>query len=112
MLVDGKKVLQYNEPPGAQAGKDFERKLSEGTFALQGHDPKSVVRYKNIRVKRSTSCDWSASARPLRLGLAPSSLTEICLNSAVPACSSSSKSTISVDTMTAPAARMRSRPNR
>jgi len=50
--VDGKIVLNYNEPPGAQAGKDFERKLSEGTFALQGHDPKSVVRYKNIRVKR------------------------------------------------------------
>ena len=50
--VDGKIVLQYNEPPGAQAGKDFERKLGEGTFALQAHDPKSVVRYKNIRVKR------------------------------------------------------------
>lgn len=50
--VDGKIVLQYTEPPGAQAGKDFERKLGEGTFALQGHDPKSVVRYKNIRVKR------------------------------------------------------------
>lgn len=50
--VDGKIVLQYVEPPSAQAGKDFERKLSEGTFALQGHDPKSVVRYKNIRVKR------------------------------------------------------------
>jgi len=52
VLVDGKKVLQYNEPPGVQAGKDFERKLGSGTFALQGHDPKSVVRYKNIRVKR------------------------------------------------------------
>ena len=36
----------------------------------------------------------------------------ICLNSAVPACSSSSKSTISVETITAPAARMRSRPKR
>ena len=50
--VDGKIVLQYIEPAGAVAGKDFERKLGEGTFALQGHDPKSVVRYKNIRVKR------------------------------------------------------------
>ena len=50
--VDGKVVLQYVEPPGTQAGKDFARKLGEGTFALQGHDPKSVVRYKNIRVKR------------------------------------------------------------
>lgn len=51
VLLDGKKLLQYNEPPGAQAG-DYERKLSEGTFALQAHDPGSVVRYKNIRVKR------------------------------------------------------------
>ena len=52
VLVDGKKVVQYVEPAGAQPGKDFERKLGEGTFALQGHDPGSTIRYKNIRVKR------------------------------------------------------------
>jgi hypothetical protein len=50
--IDGKTVLEYNEPPGAQPGKDFTRKLNEGTFAFQAHDPKSVVRYRNIRVKR------------------------------------------------------------
>ncbi|HWA24734.1 MAG TPA: DUF1080 domain-containing protein [Lacunisphaera sp.] len=50
--VDGKTVVQYKEPPGAQPGKEFERKLGSGTFALQGHDPKSIVRYRNIRVKR------------------------------------------------------------
>jgi len=50
--VDGKKVLQYVEPAGAQPGKDFVRKLGEGTFALQGHDPGSTIRYKNISVKR------------------------------------------------------------
>lgn len=50
--VDGKIVLQYTEPEGAQPGKPWARKLSEGTFALQGHDPGSIVRYKNIRVKR------------------------------------------------------------
>ena len=50
--VDGKIVLQYIEPAGAQAGNDFGRKLNEGTFALQGHDPGSTVRYRNIRVKR------------------------------------------------------------
>jgi hypothetical protein len=50
--IDGKLVLEYNEPPGTQAGKDFTRKISEGTFAFQAHDAKSVVRYKNIRVKR------------------------------------------------------------
>jgi hypothetical protein len=50
--IDGKTVLEYNEPAGAQPGKDFARKLEEGTFALQAHDPKSIVRYKNIRAKR------------------------------------------------------------
>ena len=50
--IDGETVLEYNEPAGAQPGKDFQRKLSEGTFAFQAHDPKSVVRYKNVRVKR------------------------------------------------------------
>ena len=50
--VDGKIVLQYTEPVGAQGGSDFGRKLNEGTFALQGHDPGSTIRYKNIRVKR------------------------------------------------------------
>ena len=50
--IDGKIVMEYTEPPGAEAGRDFTRKLDEGTFALQAHDPKSVVRYKNIRVKR------------------------------------------------------------
>jgi len=50
--VDGKTVLQYTEPLGAQANPDFARKLGEGTFALQGHDPKSVIHYRNIRVKR------------------------------------------------------------
>jgi hypothetical protein len=50
--IDGKTVLEYNEPPGAQPGKDYTRKLDQGTFALQAHDPKSIIRYKNIRVKR------------------------------------------------------------
>ena len=50
--INDKVVLEYNEPAGAQAGKDFMRKIDEGTFALQAHDPKSVVRFKNIRVKR------------------------------------------------------------
>jgi hypothetical protein len=51
VIIDGKKLFEYTEPPGAQPGKDFERKLGEGTFALQGH-PGAIVRYKNIRVKR------------------------------------------------------------
>jgi hypothetical protein len=49
--IDGERVLEYTEPPGAQPGA-YTRKIADGTFALQAHDPKSVVRYKNIRVKR------------------------------------------------------------
>jgi hypothetical protein len=45
-------VIEYTEPLGSEPGKPFANKLSEGTFGLQAHDPKSVVRYKNIRVKR------------------------------------------------------------
>lgn len=50
VLIDGKKVIEYNEPPIAEGARA--KKLGEGTFALQAHDPKSVIRYKNIRVKR------------------------------------------------------------
>ncbi len=50
--IDGKQVIEYTEPAGAQPGAEYTRKLDQGTFALQAHDPKSVVRYKNIRVKR------------------------------------------------------------
>src|SRR5215510_2990508 len=48
--IDGKTVIEYNEPPVSPTGRG--KKLGEGTFALQAHDPKSVVRNKNIRVKR------------------------------------------------------------
>lgn len=50
--IDDKTVLEYNEPRGAQPGRDFTRKLGEGTFALQSHDPNSTIKYRNIRVKR------------------------------------------------------------
>lgn len=50
--VDGKTVVDFTEESGRKAGKDFTRKLSQGTFGLQGHDPNSIVRYKNILVKR------------------------------------------------------------
>ena len=52
VYVDGKLVNEFTEEPGRQPGKDFTRVLSEGTFALQGHDPKSIVKFRNIKVKR------------------------------------------------------------
>ncbi|MCL6452722.1 MAG: DUF1080 domain-containing protein [Alicyclobacillus sp.] len=50
--VNGKTVVDYTEPQGAQPGNDFTRVLDSGTFALQAHDPGSTVHFKNIRVKR------------------------------------------------------------
>jgi Domain of Unknown Function (DUF1080) len=52
LKVDGKTLVEYTEPEGYEAGKDFERKIAEGTFALQAHDPESKVYFKNLMVKR------------------------------------------------------------
>jgi hypothetical protein len=50
--VNGKPIVDYTEPEGVQRPADMkERLISSGTFALQGHDPKSKVLYKNIMVK-------------------------------------------------------------
>ncbi len=50
--IDGKTVVDYTEPADKEPGTDFTRALDKGTFALQAHDPKSKVYYKNIRVKK------------------------------------------------------------
>ena len=46
-------VVDYTEPDDQKPrDKKFERLLREGTFALQAHDPKSVVYYRDIKVRR------------------------------------------------------------
>lgn len=52
LKVNDKLVNEYVEPAHAKAGQDFDRKLGQGTFALQAHDPGSTVSYRNIRVKK------------------------------------------------------------
>ncbi len=53
LKIDGKTLVEYTEPEGKEAfSKDFERRLGEGTFALQAHDPDSLVYFKNLVVKR------------------------------------------------------------
>ncbi len=52
LKVNGKTLVDYSEPKEQEAGKDFERKIGEGTFALQAHDPGSKVYFKNLMVKR------------------------------------------------------------
>jgi hypothetical protein len=53
VFINDKQVVDYTEPDNVQRDEDMKgRVLSSGTFALQGHDPKSKVYYKNIFVKR------------------------------------------------------------
>lgn len=50
--INDKTVMEYTEPEGVekQEGRG-EKHLSAGTFALQAHDPKSKVYFKNILVR-------------------------------------------------------------
>ena len=50
--VNGKTVVEWEQPADAKSGENFERVLGEGTFALQGHDPDSTVLFRNLMVKR------------------------------------------------------------
>ena len=50
--INGKVTSSWTEVANAPHLKSMPgRKLGSGTFALQAHDPKSVIHYRNIRVK-------------------------------------------------------------
>lgn len=49
--INDKTVIDYIEPDEVGNKPGEGRKISSGTFALQGHDPKSKVYYKDIMVK-------------------------------------------------------------
>jgi hypothetical protein len=50
--VNDQLITDYTEPENPYRPDDMKgRLLDQGTFALQGHDPGSVVYYKNIMVK-------------------------------------------------------------
>ena len=52
LKVNGETTVDYTEPENVERTADMAgRKLSRGTIALQGHDPGSIVRYRNIRIK-------------------------------------------------------------
>ena len=46
--INGKQTVDYTEPDDLDRPK---RQLSEGTFAIQAHDPKSHVEFKDLMVK-------------------------------------------------------------
>jgi hypothetical protein len=50
--INDKTVVEYTEPDGIENTEGRKEKhLSSGTFALQGHDPKSKVYYKEVMVR-------------------------------------------------------------
>lgn len=51
ILIDGRTVTDYTEADNVNFPGWPGRRLSEGTFAIQAHDPGSEVHYRNIRVK-------------------------------------------------------------
>jgi len=51
-FINDKLICEYAEPENAFRPDDKKgRLLGSGTFALQAHDPGSVVKYRNIKVK-------------------------------------------------------------
>ena len=55
LQVNGKTTVEWTQPEGFDPAKELKnmpgRKLGEGTFAIQGHDPKSTTFYKDLFVK-------------------------------------------------------------
>lgn len=52
LKVNGETTVEYTEPDNVERPADMPgRKFSSGTIALQAHDPGSIVRYRNIRIK-------------------------------------------------------------
>ena len=49
--INGKTVVEYTEPDNVGKENIGGRAISDGTFALQGHDPGSVIYYKDIKVR-------------------------------------------------------------
>lgn len=47
LKVNGETTVDYTEPKDVKGA----RKLSQGSIAIQAHDPKSVVYYRNITIK-------------------------------------------------------------
>ena len=52
IMINGKVVNEYTEPADLSPEERFKnRRLSSGTFAIQGHDPKSITFFRDIMVR-------------------------------------------------------------
>jgi hypothetical protein len=55
ITINGKVTTDWTQPDDWDPSKSLNnmagRKLGEGTIAIQGHDPKSVIHYKDLHIK-------------------------------------------------------------
>ena len=52
IMINDKIVVDYTEPENLKrTGGDAQRVISSGTFAIQGHDPKSIVHVRSVKVR-------------------------------------------------------------
>lgn len=66
VLVNDQLTVDYTEPtPPAVDGEYKDHVLSDGTFALQAHDPNSTVSFRNIRARRLPDDVQAAAAAPV-----------------------------------------------
>ncbi len=50
--LNGKEVVEWTQPDDWNGGREGPgRVIGHGTIAFQGHDPKSIVQYKNVQIK-------------------------------------------------------------
>jgi hypothetical protein len=50
--INGKTVMEYDESEDKNRPENAgEKKIDRGTFALQAHDPESVIYYRSVKVK-------------------------------------------------------------
>jgi len=49
--INGKTTTEWMQPESFRSRPDGSRKIGQGTFAFQAHDPNSKVYFKNVRVK-------------------------------------------------------------
>jgi hypothetical protein len=49
--INGQTTTEWTQPDSFRSRPDGSRKIGQGTFAFQAHDPNSKVYFKNVRVR-------------------------------------------------------------
>ncbi len=66
--INGETIIDFTEPENHNVRGWPDRRVSEGTFAIQAHDPGSEVHYRNIKVKTPETVKSAKSKYPAASG--------------------------------------------